>query len=222
MARVKVAVIYYTTYGTNHRMADVAADAAREAGAEVRVRRVEETAPEEVVQAQEAWSAQLKDMSDVEVAAPDDLEWADAYLFSAPTRYGGAASQMRAFIDTLGPLWQAGKLANKTFTAMTSAMNPHGGQETTLQTLYITAMHWGAILVPPGYTDPVIYESGGNPYGTSVTAGDGDLSDESEASIRYQAQRLVEVTAQLLAGREAEEQDGGWSSSSRQRAGSPA
>lgn len=222
MTRAKIVIIYYTTYGTNHQMAEVAADAAREAGAEVRLRRVKETAPEGVVQAQEAWSAQLEKMSDVEEVSPDDMEWGDGYLFSAPTRYGGAASQMRAFIDTLGPLWQEGKLADKTFSAMTSAMNPHGGQETTLQTLYITAMHWGAILVPPGYTDPVIYASGGNPYGTSVTAGDGDLSDEIEASIRHQTQRLVQVTEHLVAGREAEQEDGGWGSGARERAGSTA
>lgn len=222
MTRAKISIIYYTTYGTNHRMAEAAADAAREAGAEVRVRRVRETAPEEVVKAQEAWSAQLKKMSDVEEVSPDDMEWADGYLFSAPTRYGGAASQMRAFIDTLGPLWQQGKLANKTFTAMTSAMNPHGGQETTLQTLYITAMHWGAILVPPGYTDEVVSAAGGNPYGTSVTAGDDELSDEITASIRHQTERLVRVTEHLIAGRAAEADDGGWHSPSRERAGSTA
>jgi NAD(P)H dehydrogenase (quinone) len=121
------------------------------------------------------------------------MEWANAYLFSAPTRYGGAASQMRSFIDTLGPLWQEGKLANKTVTAMTSAQNPHGGQETTLQTLYYTFMHWGAIIVPPGYTDPAVFASGGNPYGVSVTATGEGLSEEIKASIRHQARRLVEV-----------------------------
>ena len=208
---VKVAVVFYTTYGTNYEMAELAAEAAREAGAEVRVRRVKETAPEEVVNSQEKWVAQLKKMSDIAEVTHDDMEWANAYLFSAPTRYGGAASQMRAFIDTLGPLWQEGKLADKTFTAMTSAMNEHGGQETTLQTLYITAMHWGSILVTPGYTDPVIYGSGGNPYGASVTAGDDGISDELEATIRYQAKRLVEVTARLV-GADLEDDEAGWRS----------
>lgn len=222
MTRAKVTIIFYTTYGTNHQIAEVAADAAREAGAEVRLRRVKETAPEEVVKKQEAWSAQLEKMSDVAEVSHEDMEWADGYVFSAPTRYGGAASQMRAFIDTLGPLWQAGKLADKTFTAMTSAMNPHGGQETTLQTLYITAMHWGAILVPPGYTDPAISAAGGNPYGTSVTAGDDELSDEITASIRHQTERLVTVTEHLVAGRAAEDDDGGRHPSSRERAGSTA
>jgi NAD(P)H dehydrogenase (quinone) len=195
---VKLAIIYYSTYGTNNRMADVAAEAGRATGAEVRLRRVPETAPEEVVEAQEQWAAQLERNSDIPEVSADDMTWADAYLFSAPTRYGGAASQMRAFIDTLGPLWQEGKLVDKTFSAMTSAMNPHGGQETTLQTLYITAMHWGAILVPPGYTDQSVYDAGGNPYGTSVTAGEDELSDETEAAIAHQTRRLIEVTGRLI------------------------
>jgi NAD(P)H dehydrogenase (quinone) len=190
---VKVAVVYYSTYGTNHQMAKEAADAAREAGAEVRLLKVRETAPREVVEAQEAWSAQAQRTADIPEATPDDMVWADAYIVSAPTRYGGAASQMRAFIDTLGPIWQEGKLANKLATAMTSASNPHGGQETTLLTLYTTFMHWGAIIVTPGYTDQSVFDAGGNPYGTSVTAGKG-LSEEEKAVIRHQARRVVELT----------------------------
>lgn len=197
MDGVKLAIVYYSTYGTNHRMAQVAAEAAREAGAEVRLRKARETAPEGVVNGQDAWRAQAELTADVPEATPDDLVWADAYLFSAPTRYGGAASQMRAFIDTLGPVWSEGKLANKAVSAMTSAQNPHGGQETTLQTLYVTFMHWGAIIVTPGYTDPAYYASGGNPYGVSVTANGEPLSDEITASIRAQAKRLVEVAAKL-------------------------
>jgi NAD(P)H dehydrogenase (quinone) len=146
-----------------------------------------------VVEAQEAWSAQAQRTADIPEATPDDMVWADAYIVSAPTRYGGAASQMRAFIDTLGPIWQEGKLANKLATAMTSASNPHGGQETTLLTLYTTFMHWGAIIVTPGYTDQSVFDAGGNPYGTSVTAGKG-LSDEEKAVIRHQARRVVELT----------------------------
>lgn len=197
MAAVKLAIVYYSTYGTNHQMAEIAAEAAREAGAEVRLRKVRETAPAEVVAAQEAWTAQAQKTQHVAEATPDDLVWADAYLFSAPTRYGGAASQMRAFIDTLGPVWQKGQLADRCASAMSSASNPHGGQETTLQTLYVTFMHWGAILVPPGYTDPAVFAAGGNPYGTSVTAGTEPLSEEAKAAIRHQARRLVETAAKL-------------------------
>lgn len=194
---VKLAVVYYSTYGTNHAMATEAAEAGRAAGAEVRLVKVQETAPQAIIDTQDAWKAQQQRSSDVPTASPDDLDWADAILFSSPTRFGGATSQIRAFIDTLGGLWGTGKLANKTFSAMTSAQNPHGGQETTLQTLYITAMHWGAILVPPGYTDPAVFASGGNPYGTSVTATGEGLSDADRASIQHQTRRLVDITAKL-------------------------
>jgi NAD(P)H dehydrogenase (quinone) len=193
---VRLLIVYYSTYGTNHRMAEVAAEAAREAGAEVRLVKVRETAPEGVVNGQDAWRAQAERTAHVPEATPGDMEWANAYLFSAPTRYGVMASQMRAFIDTLGPLWAQGKLANKAASAMTSAQNPHGGQETTLWSMYVTFMHFGCILVPPGYTDPVIYASGGNPYGTTTSAGD-SLSDEVQASIRHQARRLVEFAGKI-------------------------
>jgi NAD(P)H dehydrogenase (quinone) len=195
MSDVKLAVIYYSTYGTNHRMAEIAGEAAREAGAEVRLLRVPETAPREVVEGQDAWKAQVEKTSDIPEVTHDDMEWADAYLFSAPTRYGVVASQLRAFIDTLGPLWLEGKLANKTVSAMTSAQNAHGGQETTLQSLYTTAMHWGSIIVVPGYTDPVLFEAGGNPYGVSAQAG--DVTEKVEAAIRHQARRQVEITARI-------------------------
>lgn len=197
MSNVHLAIIYYSTYGTNHAMAEVAADAAREAGAEVRLRKVRETVPEDIVSGQTAWVAHAERTAHIEHASYDDMEWANAYLFSAPTRFGTVASQMRAFIDTLGPLWAAGKLSNKAVSAMTSAQNSHGGQETTLLGLYTTFMHWGAVLVPPGYTDPAIYASGGNPYGASATAKGEPLGDEIKASIRAQARRLVDLAGRI-------------------------
>jgi NAD(P)H dehydrogenase (quinone) len=195
VSNVKLAVIYYSTYGTNHRMAEIAAEAAREAGAEVRLLRVPETAPAEVVAGQDAWKAQAEKTAHIPEVTHADMEWANAYLISAPTRYGVPASQVRAFIDTLGGLWFEGKLANKTFSAMTSAQNTHGGQETTLISLYTTAMHWGAVIVAPGYTDPVLFEAGGNPYGVSTNAG--EVTDKIEAAIRHQAKRQVEMTAKI-------------------------
>ena len=194
----KIAVVFYTTYGHNHQVAQAAAEAARQAGAEVRLRQVRETAPDEVVQAQDAWKAQQEAMTDIPEVSHDDMTWADGYFLSSPTRYGGATSQMRSFIDTLGPLWQKGLLANKTFTATTSAGNPNGGAETTLQTLYVTAMHWGCILVPPGYTDDAVYAAGGNPYGASIVADGESISDEETAAVEHQARRLVTYTDKLV------------------------
>ena len=127
------------------------------------------------------------------------MEWANAYLFSAPTRFGVSASQLRAFIDSLGGLWAKGKLANKAVSAMTSAQNPHGGQETTLIGLYTTMMHWGAIIVAPGYSDPIQFQAGGNPYGVTVTANNEPLSDAVKEAIRHQARRLVQFAAKIAA-----------------------
>lgn len=195
MARPKIAVVYYSTYGTNYAVAEAAAKAAEAAGAEVRLRKVRETAPAAVVNGQDAWKAQADKTAGIPEATADDMEWADGYFFSGPTRYGVVASQMRAFIDTLGGLWMKGGLANKTFTATSSAQNVHGGQEATILSLYTTAMHWGAILVPPGYTDQSIFEAGGNPYGYSANAGAFD--DKGRAAVAHQARRLVEITQKL-------------------------
>ncbi|WP_417605860.1 NAD(P)H:quinone oxidoreductase [Primorskyibacter flagellatus] len=193
---VKLAIIYYSTYGTNHQMASIAVEAAKDAGAEVRVLKAPETAPESVVAGQDAWKAQAEKTADIPQASVEDMEWANAYLISAPTRFGVMASQMRAFIDTLGGIWSKGGLANKPVSAMTSAQNTHGGQETTLMSFYATVMHWGGIVVAPGYTDEVIYKTGGNPYGYSHNAGE-DFSDEAKTAIGHQARRLVEIAGKL-------------------------
>lgn len=195
---VRLAVVYYSTYGTNHGMASIAADAARAAGAEVRLLKVAETAPAEVVAATDAWKAQADRTAGIAAATAADMEWANAYLFSAPTRFGVMASQMRAFIDTLGPVWSEGKLANKPISAMTSAMNAHGGQEQTLMSFYATAIHWGSIVAAPGYTDPAVYKTGGNPYGYSHTQGQ-PFTDEAKASIRGQILRLLDVARRMKA-----------------------
>lgn len=195
MSKPKIAIIFYSTYGTNHQMATIAAAAAEAAGAEVRLRRVAETAPKAVVEGQDAWKAEAAAQSDIAVVSHDDMEWADGYLFSAPTRYGSAPSQLRAFIDTLGGLWQQGKLADKTVSAMTSASTAHGGQEATILGLYTTFMHWGTVIVAPGYTDQTIFATG-NPYGYSHLQGQ-PFGDKENTVIAHQAKRLVEMTAKL-------------------------
>jgi NAD(P)H dehydrogenase (quinone) len=195
---VRLGILFYSTYGTNQTMAEIAAEAARAAGAEVRVLRIAETAPAEVVNSQDGWKAQVSRASALPVATPADMEWANAYLFSTPTRFGGAASQVRSFIDTLGGQWFSGALANKPVSAMTSAQNPHGGQEATILSLYTTFLHWGSVIVAPGYTDASIFAAGGNPYGYSHTQG-AEFDDKAKAAIAHQAKRLVEIAAKLAA-----------------------
>lgn len=203
MSGTRVAVIYYSSTGTNHRLAEMAAEEARRCGAEVRLRRVAETAPEAAVNSRAEWRAHQDATSHIQAAAPADLEWAEAIIFSMPTRFGHVPAQMQQFLDTTGGLWAQGKLANKVVSAMTSAQNAHGGQESTLLGLYVTMYHWGAIVVTPGYTDATIFAAGGNPYGTSVTATDGTVPEAQLAAVRHQVRRVVEIAGRLAAGQRA-------------------
>lgn len=195
MASVKLAVIYYSSTGTNYKMAQAAADAAKQAGAEVKLLRVPELAPEAAIASNPAWKAHYEATKDVPTASAKDLEWADAIIFSVPTRFGNVPSQMKQFLDTMGGLWAQGKTINKVVSAMSSAQNPHGGQEATILSLYTSMYHWGAIVVAPGYTDQVLFAAGGNPYGTSVTAVEsGNVDQSAIAAIQHQAKRVVTVT----------------------------
>lgn len=202
MDKLKLSIIYYSMTGTNYQLAKWAAEAAEKAGAEVRLRKVRELAPDEVVNSSPAWKAQKEAEKDVPEASSADLEWADAIIFSAPTRFGTLPSQMKQFLDIQGGLWAKGKLTNKVVSAMTSAQNSHGGQEGTVKELYTVMMHWGAIIVPPGYTSDVIFEAGGNPYGTSVTQGqDGKMVEDVKAAVEHQTRRTLEVAGWLKKGK---------------------
>lgn len=203
MSQVKLAVIHYSAMGTNYRMAQVAAEAATEAGADVKMVAVSELAPESAIAANPQWLAHYEATKSFPKATAEDLEWADAIIFSVPTRFGNVPSQMKQYLDSMGGLWAQGKTVNKVVSAMASAQNPHGGQESTILSLYTTMYHWGAIVVAPGYTDQSIFGAGGNPYGTSVTAtSEGTLEATSEAAIRHQASRVVTVAKWLKKGRE--------------------
>jgi NAD(P)H dehydrogenase (quinone) len=195
-----VAVIYYSSTGTNEAMAQAVEDGARGAGAEVRRRLVAETAPAEAIAGNPSWKSFVERTAKEPRASLDDLEWADAIVFGTPTRYGNVASQLKAFLDSTGGLWAKGKLANKVYSGFTSAVNAHGGQEATLLSLYTTVLHFGGYLVTTGYTDKVVSASGGNPYGPSVTTGPkGNPPTEADLeTAKYLGKRVTEVTRKLV------------------------
>src|SRR5437764_8386256 len=137
---LNLAVIYYSSTGHVHALAEAVAEGAAEAGAEVRLRRTEELAPDEAIDSNPDWRAHADATAHIPAATHDDLRWADAYAFGTPARYGNVSSQLKQFLDTTASLWAAGQLADKPVTAFTSAINPHGGNESTLLALYNT-MH---------------------------------------------------------------------------------
>lgn len=201
MSNVKLAIIYYSSTGTNYQLSQWAEAAAKEAGAEVKLLKVEELAPMAAIESNPVWKKHYDEAKNVPTATADDIVWADALIFSVPTRFGNLPGQMKQFMDTLGGIWAQGKTVNKVVSAMASAGNAHGGQEQTLHALYTSMMHFGAIIVPPGYTDDSIYAAGGNPYGTTVTVDqDGKMIEDVKAAVMHQAKRTVQVAEWVKKG----------------------
>jgi NAD(P)H dehydrogenase (quinone) len=199
---VNVSVIYYSATGTTQAMAERLSQSAEKAGAEVRLRHVAELAPDEVIEQVGAWAQHREEIKDEPVATPDDVVWADVVLFGSPTRFGNVASQLKQFIDTLGPQWGQGLLANKVYAGFTSSQTTHGGQESTLLALYNTIHHFGGLIVSPGYTDPVKFEDG-NPYGVGHVTGannDEELGNAEYNALDHMAERAVQVARMLKAG----------------------
>jgi NAD(P)H dehydrogenase (quinone) len=200
LSTVKLAIVYYSATGTVDAMAHHAAEGAEKAGAEVRLRRVARQATAGERGATEAQAAHAEAAPQVPDAEPDDIVWANAVLFGSPTRYGNIAGQLKTFIDSLGPQWGQGLLADKVYAGFTASQTMHGGQESTLLALYNTIHHFGGIVVAPGYTDPTKFVDG-NPYGAShVTGGNSDgplLPDADIAALHHLATRVVTVAGRL-------------------------
>ena len=201
MADVKVSIIYYSATGSVFTLAQQAVEAAEKAGAEVRLRKVHELAPQEAIASNEGWSKYALETEDVPVATADDVVWADAVMFGTPTRYGNVAAQLKQFFDTLGPQWGAGQLADKVYTGFTSTGTKHGGQESTLLAMYNSFYHFGGIIVPPGYTDPSKFVDG-NPYGASHISQNGANPPQEQdlTAVAYSATRAVRIAEQLKRG----------------------
>ena len=202
MEPVNASIIYYSATGNVHALARAAAEGADKAGAEVRLRKVRERAPQTAIDANPAWVRHRQETADVPDATIDDIAWADVVLFGTPTRFGTPASQLTAFIESAGPLWREGGLADKVYSAFMAGSTAHGGQESTLLALGHVFHHWGGIIVPPGYTDPIQFRTG-NPYGASHVAGGGPPDDVTLEAARYQARRAVATAAALKTSRAA-------------------
>ncbi|MBZ9645822.1 NAD(P)H:quinone oxidoreductase [Streptomyces sp. PSKA30] len=200
-APVKLAIVYYSSTGFSAEIAKEINDAAEKAGAEVRLLKAPELAPEAAIASNEAWAAHAAASAGIPEATPGDIEWADAVIFGTPTRFGNISSQLKQFIDTLGGLWAQGKLANKVYSGFVTSATTHGGQESTLLALYNSIHHFGGLIVSPGYTDPVKFVDG-NPYGTSHVDAQGNnpIGDQTRNAARHQAERVVQVAAALKVG----------------------
>jgi NAD(P)H dehydrogenase (quinone) len=201
---MKVLVVFYSMYGHVYRMAEAIAEGAREVpGAEVVLRRVPETLPQEVMQKMGAVEPQ-KAFAHVPVCTVAELGEADAILFGTPTRFGNMCGQMRQFLDATGKLWTQGALVGKVGSAFASSNTQHGGQESTILSFHITLLHQGMVVVglPYAFEGQMRMDeiTGGSPYGASTIAGaKGErMPSENELSAaRFQGRHVASIAAKL-------------------------
>jgi NAD(P)H dehydrogenase (quinone) len=196
----KILVLYYSTYGHVERMAEAVAEGAREAGAEVAVKRVQELMPEEVARA-----AGAKLNQPAPLASPLELDQYDAIIIGTPTRYGRMAAQMAQFWDQTGGLWARGALIGKVGAAFTSTASQHGGQETTLMAVHTMLLHHGMVVVGLPYSASGLTRldevTGGTPYGASTIAGGKGERQPSANELelaRFQGSHVAGLTARLV------------------------
>jgi NAD(P)H dehydrogenase (quinone) len=202
---MNILIVYYSMYGHIHRMAEALKEGASSvSGADVRICRVPETLPEEVLEKMGALEMQ-KSLAHVPVCKVGDLAAADAIIFGTPTRFGNMCGQMRQFLDATGGLWAKGALVGKVGSVFTSSATQHGGQESTILSFHVTLLHHGMVIVGLPYTftgqmgiDEI---TGGSPYGASTVAGgDGKrMPSENElAAARFQGKYVAEIAAKLF------------------------
>ncbi|HTN80941.1 MAG TPA: NAD(P)H:quinone oxidoreductase [Acidimicrobiales bacterium] len=198
----RIAVIYYSATGNIFLLARAIAEGASDEGAEVRLRKVRELAADEVIEANPRWSAHREATADVPEATLDDVEWADGLALGSPTRFGLPAAPLKFFLDQTGALWMQKKLVDKVGTGFTSSSTSHGGLEATILAINTVLYHWGAIVLPLGYSDATVDETG-NPYGASWVSRKRSVPDEAAlATARWQGRRLARVAGAIAALRE--------------------
>lgn len=197
----KVLVLYYSSYGHIETMAKAVAEGAREAGAQVDIKRVPETAPEAVAKA-----AHFKLDQEAPIAKVEDLANYDAVIVGTGTRFGRMSSQMASFLDQAGGLWAKGALNGKVGGAFTSTATQHGGQETTLFSIITNLLHFGMVIVglDYGHAGQMTLDeiTGGSPYGATTIAGGQGQRQPSEnelAGARYQGRKVAETANKLAA-----------------------
>ena len=196
-----VLIAFYSRTGTIESFARAAAEGAEAAGAEVRLRRAREHVAAEVMAATPGWTESAKRMNDAYPApTTDDAVWADAVIFGTPTRFGCVCSELKAYIDSLGGLWAQGRLVGKVGSALSATASPHGGNETTILSLWPPLAHLGFIIVPTGYADPVMMTAG-SPYGATAATGmpPRATTGDERAAARWQGTRVARVAAALKA-----------------------
>jgi NAD(P)H dehydrogenase (quinone) len=176
---VKLLVVVASKGGRTRRMADSLAEGAREAGAEVALRRPDEATDEELLAA-------------------------DAVALGSGVHMGGVESSLVLFFERTAPLWLAGRLRGKVGAAFVSCGDgERGGGELTLLALLAWLAENGMLLVPMHNRQPGYREIGchwGPLVRTNPVAGVPGPTDAQLDACRAHGRYVAECTQRWLAG----------------------
>ena len=191
-------------YGHIYKMAKAIAEGAKHVNsAEVKMCRVPETLPDDVLRKMGATNFQ-KETAHIDICTTDDLVSADAIIFGTPTRFGNMCGQMRQFLDSTGGIWAKGLLVGKVGSVFTSSATQHGGQESTILSFHNTLLHHGMVIVglPYAFEGQMRIDeiTGSSPYGASTIAGGKGERMPSENELnaaKYQGKHVAQIAAKL-------------------------
>jgi NAD(P)H dehydrogenase (quinone) len=201
MSEPKVLIVFYSRTGTIERLARAVAEGAESESATLRLRRAREVVGADIIGSVPGWKESAEAMN-ARYPAPtlEDAIWADAVIFGTPTRFGNVCSELKAYIDGMGGLWAKGALNGKAGSVFAGSSQVHGGNETTIVSLWNPLAHLGFIIVPTGYADPIMFAGAGSPYGASVVSGNPPSGpNETELAVaRFQGKRVTQVAKKLI------------------------
>ena len=145
MADLNLVVVFYSRTGLTESLALRAAVGGVQSRANIRLRRLPDSASEDTIAAAPAWRENRDRMNREFIAPrPADIEWADVFVLGTPAGFAASSAEWRAYFDLLEAVESSGKLAGKVGCAFTPVPANHAA----LQSLYAEMSRLGLITVP--------------------------------------------------------------------------
>ena len=204
---MRIFIPFYSRYGNVATLAEeIAAGVGEVDGAEAKLAFAPDTfTPPEVIERDARWKEMAAELAS-KYPAPTHRELSefDAIIQGSPTRFGNVAAPLKALWDATAGLWVSGGLVGKVGACFTATASMHGGQETTLLSMYLPMIHHGMIIVGLPYSEPNLTATtrGGTPYGpTAVVGPNSDQHpNEVERDLARALGRRVAMIAKQLCG----------------------
>ncbi|MEU9271117.1 flavodoxin family protein [Streptomyces sp. NPDC048251] len=191
MSTPVIAVAYHSGYGHTAVLAEAVRAGAADAGAQVRLIKVDEITEEQ-------WTL---------------LDGSDAIVFGSPTYMGTASGAFHAFAEATSARWATQAWKDKLAAGFTNSGSKSGDKLHTLQFFQILAaqlgMHWVNLGLLPGWNSSTASEHDLNRLGvflgaaaqTNVDEGPDAVHKADVATAEHLGRRVAETAKVFLAGR---------------------